>query len=121
MNEWMNRRYTHTHTTRHTYSQTRAQILHAATRSFLELGYDNITLEHVAKMAGVTKRTLLRYFPSKTHLVLGGHHEALERFRDAVKSRGDKSVIDVWEDHVETNAQWIAEHGDAKAVLYIRV
>lgn len=100
-------------------ARTHAGIVEAATKAFLEFGYDNTTLEQVAEAAGVTKRTLLRYFPSKTHLVLGGQHEALEVFRSAAETREGRSILDIWEEHVAVNAQWIAEHGDAKVAQSI--
>lgn len=95
-------------------ARTRAKIVQSATEAFVRLGYDNTTLEQVAKAAGITKRTLLRYFSSKTNLVLGGHQEALEEFRRAAIDRGGISILDIWEDHVSKNAEWIAQHGDAK-------
>ena len=95
-------------------AQTRGQIVEAAIAAFLQCGYEKTTLEQIAEAAGVTKRTLLRYFPSKMHLVLGGQYEAMQAFKHALETRGDRSVIDVWEEHVAVNAAWIAEHGDAK-------
>jgi len=95
-------------------TQTRAQIVEAAIAAFLQFGYEKTTLDQIADAAGVTKRTLLRYFPSKVHLVLGGQHEAMQAFKHAIANRCERSVVDIWEEHVAVNAAWIAEHGDAK-------
>lgn len=42
---------------------------------FLELGYDRVTMDQIATAAGVSRRTLFRYFPSKSALVWGGYEE----------------------------------------------
>jgi len=51
---------------------------------FTELGFDEVTMADVAEAAGVSRRTLFRYFPSKPDLVWGGFDEAIERFRAAL-------------------------------------
>jgi AcrR family transcriptional regulator len=81
-------------------ARTRDQIADSARRLFAEKGYDATTLEEVADAAEVHKRTLLRYFPSKAHLLLHPQYAALEGFREQVARRGDKLMIDVWRDHV---------------------
>jgi TetR/AcrR family transcriptional regulator len=45
-----------------------AQIVKAAERVFAELGYDGATTAELARRAGVTERTLFKYFPGKAHL-----------------------------------------------------
>lgn len=43
-----------------------------ALRHFAEHGYEETTMDDVAALAGVGRRTLFRYFPSKPALVWGG-------------------------------------------------
>ncbi|NNH72935.1 TetR family transcriptional regulator [Nocardia uniformis] len=49
-------------------ADNRAAILDAATRLFLEHGYDRTSLARVADYAGVSKATLFKQFPTKAEL-----------------------------------------------------
>ena len=48
--------------------QNRRAVLAAATALFLERGYDRTSLARVAEMAGVSKATLFKQFPTKASL-----------------------------------------------------
>ncbi|MEU4475597.1 TetR/AcrR family transcriptional regulator [Micromonospora sp. NPDC023888] len=48
--------------------EKRALIVQAATKLFLELGYDRASLARVAESAGVSKATLFKQFPTKAAL-----------------------------------------------------
>ena len=60
--------------------QTKAALLEAATRVTAREGALNLTLEAVAKEAGVSKGGLLYHFPSKDALVEGMLEHYLTRF-----------------------------------------
>lgn len=67
--------------------ETEEKILEAATRLFAEKYYDEVTLDHVAELAGVTTKTVMRRFGSKEALAGkflegAGQHDAAQR--DAV-------------------------------------
>src|SRR3954453_8097895 len=49
---------------------TRQRLVNAATRAFAERGYRAASLDSVAAEAGVTRQSLLHYFPSKTDLLM---------------------------------------------------
>lgn len=49
-------------------ADNRAAILAAASRPFLENGYDRTSLAEIAKQAGVSKATLFKQFPTKAEL-----------------------------------------------------
>jgi mycofactocin system transcriptional regulator len=53
----------------------------AALDLFARSGFDETTLDDVAREVGVSRRTLLRYYPSKNDLVWGAFSEHLARFR----------------------------------------
>jgi AcrR family transcriptional regulator len=55
--------------------QTRQAISDAATRLFLERGFENVTITEVAAAAGVSKMTVSNYFPRKDDLAFD-HHES---------------------------------------------
>ncbi|MFD0057336.1 TetR/AcrR family transcriptional regulator [Streptomyces sp. NPDC127168] len=48
--------------------EKRAAILRAATRLFLDSGYDRTSLAKIAEVAGVSKATLFKQFPTKAAL-----------------------------------------------------
>jgi AcrR family transcriptional regulator len=92
-------------------ARTRDQIADAALVLFGERGYDATTLEEVAERADVHKRTLLRYFPTKAHLVLHYQYEALDEFNEMMRERGEKSTLDVWSDHVVLHSRQVMQRG----------
>lgn len=92
-------------------ARTRDQIAEAAIRLFVEQGYDATTLEEVAERADVHKRTLLRYFPSKAHLVLHPQYASIEEFRETMAVRGDRPTLGVWQDHVILHARDMSRRG----------
>jgi AcrR family transcriptional regulator len=92
-------------------ARTREQIAEAAIHLFVEQGYDATTLEEVADRADVHKRTLLRYFPTKAHLVLYQQYAAIEEFREALATREQTPVIDIWTQHVIRHARDMMRRG----------
>src|SRR5918999_416079 len=65
-------------------SSTREAILRAADRIVVEGGVPEMTLEAVAREAGVSKGGLLYHFPSKEALISGMIGRLIEGFRDAL-------------------------------------
>lgn len=92
-------------------AQTHRAIIEVATKAFIDEGFENVTLDDIALRANVGKRTLIRYFPTKVHLVLWGQYDALRRFKELVADRERTPIIDVWEQHVEEGAELLAKHG----------
>lgn len=86
-------------------ARTRDDILRAARQCFLKSGYANTTLEDVAEEADLCKRTVLRYFPTKAHLVLHKQYAAYEIFKEQVANRNGRPVLDIWEDHISFHAR----------------
>lgn len=62
-------------------STTRAALSHTALQLFLERGFENTTVDDVALAAGIGRRTLFRYFPSKNDLPWGDFEAELARMR----------------------------------------
>ncbi|MBP2472958.1 AcrR family transcriptional regulator [Crossiella equi] len=52
---------------------TRQAISDAATRLFIQRGFDAVTIAEVAETAGVARMTVTNYFPRKEDLVLDAH------------------------------------------------
>lgn len=60
---------------------SRAALSHIALQLFLERGFERTTVDDVASAAGIGRRTLFRYFPSKNDLPWGDFDAELARMR----------------------------------------
>ncbi len=65
----------------------RPQIIEAALRTIAELGFQNLTLELVARRAGMSKGGLVHYFPTKQELI----QAAVSEFYDTIFERGRRN------------------------------
>src|SRR5213083_1274489 len=70
----------------------RAQLLEVARRVFGNSGFHSVSMDDVAKEAGVTKPILYDHFPSKKELYLELLDEDLSALHDAVKQALDSPV-----------------------------
>jgi AcrR family transcriptional regulator len=70
-----------------------AQIIGAARDAFFEQGYDAVSMDEVAKRAGVAKQTVYSYYPSKDALFLAVHESERVRF-DRVLGAGPIAAPD---------------------------
>ncbi len=62
-------------------TSSREEVSEIALRLFVRRGFEQTTLQDVADAVGVSKRTLLRYFPSKNDIVWGAFDEQLQALR----------------------------------------
>jgi mycofactocin system transcriptional regulator len=60
---------------------THSQLSQIALKLFIERGFDQTTVDEIAKEAGVGRRTLFRYFPTKNDLPWGNFDPLLEGMR----------------------------------------
>ncbi|MFJ8623926.1 TetR/AcrR family transcriptional regulator [Kitasatospora sp. NPDC093550] len=67
--------------------RTREAISHAATRLFIEQGFDRTTIAEVAAAAGVAKMTVTNHFPRKEDLFFDLHEELAGRLARVVAER----------------------------------
>ncbi|MEU8171604.1 TetR/AcrR family transcriptional regulator [Microbispora hainanensis] len=67
--------------------QTREKISHAATRLFLERGFDKVTIADVAEAAQVAKMTVTNYFPRKEDLVFDLSEDFVQSLARTVRDR----------------------------------
>lgn len=63
---------------------TRQAISEVATRLFAERGFEAVTVDEIARAAGVSRMTLFNYFPRKEDLVVDREPEMLAMIRTAV-------------------------------------
>lgn len=93
---------------------TRKAISDAATRLFLERGFDNVSIREIADQADVSPTTVFAHFPQKEALVFDEDDEQRAHLVAAVRDRpAGTSVTDAlhgfYTSESEANA---AEHGD---------
>ncbi len=62
-------------------STSRATLSHVALQLFMEHGFDETTVDDIAAAAGISRRTLFRYFASKNDLPWGDFDEGLKSMR----------------------------------------
>lgn len=82
-----------------------AAILEAATRLFLDKGYDGTSMEAVALAAGISKRTLYLRYSTKSDLIKAVVKERVARWAVAASANNlgrDKSFRDRLTRHAET-------------------
>jgi len=59
--------------------ETREQIIEIATKAFLHYGFKNVTVDEIARQAGISKKTLYQEFSKKDDLVLASVETYNER------------------------------------------
>jgi AcrR family transcriptional regulator len=84
---------------------TRRRLQQEAIRLFTERGFDEVTVEEVARAAGVSHMTFFRHFPTKESVVLDDPYDPLigAAIADQDRSlppleRARRGVLDAWED-----------------------
>ena len=65
-----------------------------AVRLFDRRGFDAVSVDEIARRAGVSRRTLFRYFPSKEDLVFHGHDRLVGRMRELLAREEDSSELE---------------------------
>lgn len=90
--------------------KTHSQLLLAADKVFLEMGYNEATLEQIATEAGMHVQTLYRHFPSKADLAAGIIHDQYQEFEDAFNSKQSKT-LPFWRDWVQQRVRYLTRNG----------
>lgn len=71
-------------------ARTRQQIVDAALDLFSEHGYDDTTVDEIARRADISPRTFFRYFESKERVLFFGREEFFEVLVTAYLARADE-------------------------------
>jgi AcrR family transcriptional regulator len=87
-------------TTRHTEA-TRMAIVEAAAELFVDRRQDGFSVQDVADRAGLTHRTIYRYFPTRHELIGAAAQHLAPGFGE--ESFGDISTVEEWIDGVEAH------------------
>ncbi|MFD9702625.1 TetR/AcrR family transcriptional regulator [Lentzea sp. NPDC059081] len=90
--------------------QTRQSIADAATRLFLERGFDEVGVKEVADTADVSVTTLFKHFPSKEALVFDEDQAQEAALVEVVRNREGRSIPMALRDHFVAAARGHADH-----------
>jgi AcrR family transcriptional regulator len=71
----------------------RLALSNAATRLFVERGFDNVTIDQVAAAANVSKMTVFNYFARKEDLFFDRDDEPRKLIQAALEARGAQSPL----------------------------
>lgn len=94
-------------------AQTRAEIVDAALDLFATRGFDATSMEQVADAAGVSRRTIYRYFPIKDDLVFESPRKWLEVLNRTLDTRRpDEPTRDVLRRGLRDVARFIESDRD---------
>lgn len=91
------------------------EILETALRLFTEQGYDETTIAQIAREAGVSQRTLFRYFGAKEDLLGGGQDRFGQVLMDAISEQ--PADAGVWEALRAAIAAVLALHDSREQAL----
>jgi AcrR family transcriptional regulator len=82
-----------------------ARLSRTAVELFAKRGYDDVSAAEVADAAGVSRRSLFRYFPTKADLVWYGFEGVLEVLSVALLQNGDEPPVQAVVDALMVAAQ----------------
>lgn len=91
------------------HQETKAQLVGAAFALFVEHGFEKVTMEQVARAAGVSRSTAYRRYPTKEDIVLEAPRSWLAVFDRAVDELADDATLT---DAVAASALAVAQHID---------
>lgn len=73
--------------------QTRETIAQVAARLFIERGFDNVTIDDIARDADVSRQTVFNYFPSKEQMLFDRDAEVEAALVAAAQGRADGAAL----------------------------
>lgn len=91
--------------------QTRAEIVDAAMALFAEQGFDSTSMHDIARAAGVSRRTIYRYFDTKDDLVFEAPRQWLEVLNGVLDTRtAGEPTRDLYHRALLAVAHYIQDH-----------
>jgi len=98
------------------------EITQAAIEVFLEKGYENTTMDAIAKKAGVSKGGLYHYFPSKDMVLIVANDKISEKVGEIMTSASEfTSVKEGILHYMENYIRYWLEHPKETAFLFLSI
>lgn len=95
------------------------RIVSVGLRLFATLGYDRVSTQQIADEAGITQRTLFRYFPQKSQIIFDREYDYVLRFEGFLDAAMQPGVDPL--DAVRTAFQALAVHSQANRQKMSRI
>jgi AcrR family transcriptional regulator len=76
---------------------TRLMISNVATQLFVKHGFENVSVDDIAREADVARKTVFNYFPRKEDLVFDREEDARALAREALAGRGKQSPLQAFQ------------------------
>lgn len=86
-------------------TETRQMISNVATQLFVERGFENVSVDEIARVAGVSRKTVFNYFPRKEDLVFDREEELRALVATALGARGNRAPVGVFQDLMRALAE----------------
>ena len=98
--------------------QRRAQLLELAKRAFSDRSYDEVSIDDLARIAGISKGLLYHYFPTKRDLYVAGLREIADELVERVAAiPNDLAPVDRVRAGLDAYLEHIARHSRAFVAL----
>jgi AcrR family transcriptional regulator len=93
--------------------ERRAQLLALAKRAFSDRAYDDVSIDDLARVAGISKGLLYHYFPTKRDLYVAGLREIADELVEAITRVPDnlapldrvRTSVGAYLDHITRHSQ----------------
>jgi AcrR family transcriptional regulator len=101
--------------------RTRLDIVEASLKLFQRRGFDQVTTQEIAEAAGITQRTLFRYFPRKDLILYQTEYDYVDRFE-----RFLDQAMPIWPDPYDavksafqSLSRYYDDNRDAVSAIYV--
>jgi AcrR family transcriptional regulator len=98
--------------------ERRRRLLELGTRLFTEHAYDEISMSHIAREAGISKALLYHYFPSKQDYFMATLAGGAEALRTRVEPDPGLPPAQALASALDAYLAWIEDNSEAYAKLF---
>jgi AcrR family transcriptional regulator len=100
--------------------QRREQLLEAGVELFDRLGHDEVSIEEIARAAGVSKGLLYHYFPTKKAFVLAALERGREQLEERLAADPEQAAPDQLDVNLGAFLDDVEEHATAYTAIFRR-
>ena len=97
--------------------QRRAQLLELAKRAFSDRSYDEVSIDDLARKAGISKGLLYHYFPTKRAFYVAAISEAARVLVERTETDPSRPPIERLREGLDVFHAYVARHGSKYAAI----